>query len=171
MIPERKKYWTNERIGMVVVVSILLLMLFYVKQTYVINLFDNRYPWFIERFFSREIYLLPKPAYLDLQGLFSTRIISVFIFQAAFFVFGAWLFWLVYGSRRVLRMHTALFFILSLLMVAFFTVNIMIGKETFFYKLARLVKDFFQSPVYILVMLIIFRLWMARIQQSLTGGR
>ena len=169
MIPENRKYWTPDRTGMVVLLSLVVLVVFYIKQTYVINLFDDRYPLFIKRFFSREIYLLPKPAYLDVQSLFSTRIISVFIFQVAFYGLAAWLFWLLFSSRRVLRMHTTLFFVLSLVMVVFFAINIGIGKETFFYTLARIIKDFFQSPLYILVMLLIFRRWMGRVNRSMVG--
>jgi hypothetical protein len=169
MMPENRKYWTPDRVGMTVFLSLVFLVVFYIKQTYVLNLFDDRYPLFIERFFSQEIYLLPNPAYLDVQGLFSTRIISVFIFQVAFFGLSAWLFWLIFSSRRVLRMHTALFLLLSLAMVIFFALNIGIGKETFFYTLARIVKDFFQSPLYILVMFLIFRLWMARVSRSMAG--
>lgn len=167
MMSSRKTVRRAEWISLIALVALLLLVVYYLKETYVLNLLDGQYPLFVRRFTSPEIHLLPNPETLELAHLFSTRILSVFVFQLLFFALDAWLFWIVFRSRRVLRLHISISLLLTVVMVLFFALNSLSLGMGSFYLISRLIKDFFQSPVYIFVMLIIFKAWIDRTARSM----
>ena len=166
MTPGRKSTRRAQWIGSITAIALLMLILYYLKETYVLNLLDDRFPLLIRRFTSREIHLLPNPAQLELQHLFSIRIISVFAFQLFFFALHAWLFWTVFHSRRVLHLHISISMVLTTVMILFFSANTLMPGSDSLYLISRLIKDFFQSPVYLFVMLIIFKTWIDRTSRS-----
>lgn len=166
MTPGRKRTRRAQWIGSIAAIAFVMLVLYYIKETYVLNLLDDRFPLLIRRFTSREIHLLPNPAELELRHLFSTRIISVFVFQLIFFALHAWLFWTVFHSRRVLHLHISIGMLLTTAMILFFAANTLMSGSESLYLISRLIKDFFQSPVYLFVMLIIFKTWIDRTSRS-----
>jgi len=137
----------------VVFTGIVLLTVYYLNATYVLNFFDPDWPVFIRKFYSREIYELSRPSPNSLFALPGIRIISVMIFSI---VINAVHFVLIANLTNKKKARVFLLISLSVLFVSalFFLSEKYFPNNTNIYFLSRVLKDFALSPIIVGIFLV-----------------
>lgn len=141
-----------------VLLGFLLIFLYYFNNTYIINFFDNDFPFLIKRYYNIAILKIdnPKESFTGLQ--YNPRIISLVLFVIVITTAHA-LFVLIWTEQkkanRLYIVHIIVICSLVLIGYLLYYLNPSIQK---FYYLARVLKDYVQSPISLVLFLILWKI-------------
>jgi hypothetical protein len=139
--------------------ALVLILLYYGNNTYILNFFDEGFPFLIRKYYNDMIDQMNNPQY-DFDALYTNpRIISLIFFlviiNGLHTVFiTAW-----FNSKKAGRIFLVHVFFACLLIIINYGLHSLFPDFQKFYTIARIIKDYILSPIAVVLFILLWRIY------------
>ena len=140
----------------IISIGILLIILYYLNNTYIFNFFDLNFPFLIKRYYNEMVFEFDDPIVTLNRIQYNPRIISAILFVVLITIIHTIFIYLWTLKKSASNLFASHIVVVSLLVMIFYVLHFVLPITQKFYFMARVLKDYIQGPISLILFLLLW---------------